>query len=94
MLRCFVSKILFIIQSSGLNAVCTDHTVTLLGWTSALTRLIYRAQGLSKRELLKEFVLPAMAANRAIQRLLNEFIDLVTECEAAEKASQSGGSIL
>nr|XP_024398569.1 protein HIRA-like isoform X2 [Physcomitrium patens] len=50
--------------------------------------------GLSKRELLKEFVLPAMAANRAIQRLLNEFIDLVTECEAAEKASQSGGSIL
>ncbi|KAG0575691.1 hypothetical protein M758_5G025400 [Ceratodon purpureus] len=50
--------------------------------------------GLRKRELLKEVVLPAMASNRAIQRLLNEFVDLVTECEAAQKASEPGGSIL
>lgn len=49
---------------------------------------------MSKRELLKGIVLPAMASNRAIQRLLNEFVDLVTECEAAEKALEPGGSIL
>jgi len=46
------------------------------------------AQGLRKRELLKDVVLPAMASNRAIQRLLNEFVDLVTECEAAQKVSE------
>jgi protein HIRA/HIR1 len=44
--------------------------------------------GMRKRELLKDVVLPAMASNRAIQRLLNEFVDLVTECEAAQKASE------
>jgi len=32
-------------------------------------------------------VLPAMASNRAIQRLLNEFVDLLSECEAAQQAS-------
>lgn len=67
-------------------------------WYCDLGFRIYKAavlaQGLKKRELLKEVVLPAMASNRAIQRLLNEFVDLVTECDAAQKASEPEGPIL
>eukprot|EP00850_Spirogloea_muscicola_P015169 SM000114S24132 [mRNA] locus=s114:115169:120348:- [translate_table: standard] len=35
--------------------------------------------GFHRRALLREVVLPAMTSNRAIQRLLNEFLDLVKE---------------
>ncbi|KAL3690600.1 hypothetical protein R1sor_016909 [Riccia sorocarpa] len=37
--------------------------------------------GMNKLDLLKQDVLPAMASNRAIQRLLCEFVDLLTEIE-------------
>ncbi|KAH7434805.1 hypothetical protein KP509_06G035200 [Ceratopteris richardii] len=42
--------------------------------------------GLKKHELLKSHVLPAMASNRSIQRLLNEVIDLMSELEASQQA--------
>ncbi|KAI5062273.1 hypothetical protein GOP47_0022812 [Adiantum capillus-veneris] len=42
--------------------------------------------GLKKQELLKSHVLPAMASNRSIQRLLNEVLDLVSELEARQQA--------
>jgi protein HIRA/HIR1 len=41
--------------------------------------------GMKKRELLKSEVLPAMASNRGVQRLLNEFVDLLSECEAQQQ---------
>ncbi|CAM6104964.1 unnamed protein product [Calypogeia fissa] len=41
--------------------------------------------GLKKRELLKHDVLPAMASNRSIQRLLAEFVDLLVEVESRTK---------
>jgi protein HIRA/HIR1 len=44
--------------------------------------------GMKKRELLKSEVLPAMASNRAIQRLLNEFVDLLSECKGLATDTQ------
>jgi len=41
-------------------------------------------QGMKKHKLLREDVLPSMASNRKVQRLLNEFMDLLSEYEAAE----------
>lgn len=35
--------------------------------------------GLKKHKLLKEDILPALASNRKVQRLLNEFMDLLSE---------------
>ncbi|KAI4334258.1 hypothetical protein L6164_018969 [Bauhinia variegata] len=43
--------------------------------------------GMRKHKLLREDILPAMASNRKVQRLLNEFMDLLSEYENAE-ASQ------
>lgn len=41
-------------------------------------------QGMKKHKLLREDILPSMATNRKVQRLLNEFMDLLSEYEAAE----------
>jgi protein HIRA/HIR1 len=41
-------------------------------------------QGMRKHKLLREDILPAMASNRKVQRLLNEFMDLLSEYESAE----------
>ncbi|XP_009414557.2 protein HIRA [Musa acuminata AAA Group] len=37
--------------------------------------------GMKKQKLLREDILPAMASNRKVQRLLNEFMDLLSEYE-------------
>ncbi|CAI9105597.1 OLC1v1004559C7 [Oldenlandia corymbosa var. corymbosa] len=42
--------------------------------------------GMEKHKLLKEDILPAMASNRKVQRLLNEFMDLLSEYEVCEEA--------
>ena len=42
------------------------------------------AQGMKKHKLLREDILPSMASNRKVQRLLNEFMDLLSEYEAAK----------
>lgn len=39
---------------------------------------------MKKHKLLREDILPAMATNRKVQRLLNEFMDLLSEYESAE----------
>lgn len=39
---------------------------------------------MKKHKLLREDILPAMASNRKVQRLLNEFMDLLSEYETAE----------
>jgi protein HIRA/HIR1 len=41
-------------------------------------------QEMKKHILLREDILPSMASNRKVQRLLNEFMDLLSEYEAAE----------
>nr|DAD24322.1 TPA_asm: hypothetical protein HUJ06_025786 [Nelumbo nucifera] len=40
--------------------------------------------GMKKHKLLREDILPAMASNRKVQRLLNEFMDLLSEYESIE----------
>ncbi|KAL0436310.1 UNVERIFIED_CONTAM: protein HIRA [Sesamum radiatum] len=40
--------------------------------------------GMNKHKLLREDILPAMASNRKVQRLLNEFMDLLSEYETTE----------
>ncbi|XP_057955872.1 protein HIRA isoform X2 [Malania oleifera] len=40
--------------------------------------------GMKKHKLLREDILPAMASNRKVQRLLNEFMDLLSEYECIE----------
>ncbi|CAL5432317.1 unnamed protein product [Camellia sinensis] len=40
--------------------------------------------GMKKHRLLREDILPAMASNRKVQRLLNEFTDLLSEYEIPE----------
>lgn len=39
---------------------------------------------MKKHKLLREDILPAMASNRKVQRLLNEFMDLLSEYETSE----------
>ncbi|KAK9079152.1 hypothetical protein SSX86_000822 [Deinandra increscens subsp. villosa] len=39
--------------------------------------------GIKKHKLLREDILPAMASNRKVQRLLNEFMDLLSEYKTA-----------
>lgn len=41
---------------------------------------------MKKHKLLRDHILPAMASNRKVQRLLNEFMDLLSEYENAETA--------
>lgn len=43
--------------------------------------------GVQKHKLLREDILPAMASNRKVQRLLNEFMDLLSEYGSAETTS-------
>lgn len=39
---------------------------------------------MEKHKLLREDILPAMASNRKVQRLLNEFMDLLSEYKSNE----------
>ncbi|GAB2234838.1 hypothetical protein Droror1_Dr00004105 [Drosera rotundifolia] len=41
--------------------------------------------GMKKHKLLKEDILPAMASNRKVQRLLSEFMDLLSEYEIVDQ---------
>jgi protein HIRA/HIR1 len=38
---------------------------------------------MKKHKLLREDILPSMATNRKVQRMLNEFMDLLSEYEGA-----------
>ncbi|KAI3883688.1 hypothetical protein MKW92_038814, partial [Papaver armeniacum] len=40
--------------------------------------------GMRKHKLLREDILPAMASNRKVQRLVNEFMDLLSEYGSIE----------
>ena len=44
---------------------------------------------MKKHKLLREDILPAMASNRKVQRLLNEFMDLLSEYGSAETNQDS-----
>ncbi|KMT05507.1 hypothetical protein BVRB_7g176310 [Beta vulgaris subsp. vulgaris] len=50
--------------------------------------------GLKKHKLLREDILPALASNRKVQRLLNEFMDLLSEYGSPETHTESHNPIL
>lgn len=50
-------------------------------------------QGMRKHKLLREDILPAMASNRKVQRLLNEFMDLLSEYENVENNVEPKASL-
>ncbi|CAO2824764.1 unnamed protein product [Amaranthus hypochondriacus] len=50
--------------------------------------------GLKKHELLRDDILPAVASNRKVQRLLNEFIDRLSEYGTVENQSEQNNSII
>ncbi|KAK9726979.1 hypothetical protein RND81_05G250000 [Saponaria officinalis] len=49
--------------------------------------------GLKKHKLLGEDILPALASNRKLQRLLNEFMDLLSEYDSVETVADLNKSI-
>lgn len=49
--------------------------------------------GLKKHKLLREDILPAMASNRKVQRLLNEFMDLLSEYGSTETHAEQDNAI-
>lgn len=51
-------------------------------------------QGLKKHKLLREDILPALASNRKVQRLLNEFMDLLSEYGSPETHTEPHNTIL
>ncbi|XP_057534112.1 protein HIRA-like isoform X2 [Amaranthus tricolor] len=50
--------------------------------------------GLKKHKLLREDILPALASNRKVQRLLNEFMDLLSEYGSTENNIEQNNSII
>lgn len=43
---------------------------------------------MNKHKILREDILPAMASNRKVQRLLNEFMNLLSEYDTSEMGSE------
>lgn len=50
--------------------------------------------GMKKQKLLREDILPAMASNRKVQRLLNEFMDLLSEYDNTTEANSDQMEII
>ncbi|KAE9593140.1 putative transcription factor WD40-like family [Lupinus albus] len=50
--------------------------------------------GMRKHKLLMEDILPSMASNRKVQRLLNEFMDLLSEYEIADANQDQRNPVL
>ncbi|GAB4859765.1 hypothetical protein Ancab_011243 [Ancistrocladus abbreviatus] len=66
----------FLGPPSGMGEVVSSN-LTNLSWDPCVL-------GMKKHRLLREDIIPAMASNRKVQRLLNEFMDLLSEYESAE----------
>lgn len=53
-----------------------------------------KLQGMRKHKLLRKDILSSMASNRKVQRLLNEFVDLLSEYENADANQDQGNPML
>lgn len=49
---------------------------------------------MKKHKLLREDILPSIASNRKVQRLLNEFMDLLSEYEITEVNQDQRNSVV
>ncbi|CAI0398255.1 unnamed protein product [Linum tenue] len=93
--QCLLSYIRFLAREadeSRLREVCESFLGPPTGMAEAATSSSDSKNvawdpcvlGMRKQKLLREDILPAMACNRKVQRLLNEFMDLLSEYEGAE----------
>ncbi|XAR59674.1 hypothetical protein NMG60_11015595 [Bertholletia excelsa] len=88
--QCLLSYIRFLAREadeSRLREVCESFLGPPTGMTEAAPldpkNLTWDpcVLGMKKHKLLRDDILPAMASNRKVQRLLNEFMDLLSEYE-------------
>ncbi|PIN25413.1 Histone transcription regulator HIRA, WD repeat superfamily [Handroanthus impetiginosus] len=94
--QCLLSYIRFLAREadeSRLREVCESFLGPPIGMAEPSSDLKTPAWdpfilGLNKHKLLREDILPAMASNREVQRLLNEFMDLLSEYETTETNSE------
>ncbi|GKU93865.1 hypothetical protein SLEP1_g7424 [Rubroshorea leprosula] len=87
--QCLLSYIRFLTREadeSRLREVCEGFLGPPSGMASDSDNPVWDpcVLGIRKHKLLKEDILPAMASNRKVQRLLNEFMDRLSEYENAE----------
>ncbi|KAJ6985896.1 hypothetical protein NC653_023735 [Populus alba x Populus x berolinensis] len=91
--QCLLSYIRFLAREadeSRLREVCESFLGPPTGMaesTSSDTKMVSWdpcVLGMRKHKLLREDILPAMASNRKVQRLLNEFMDLLSEYGSVE----------
>ncbi|KAE8676387.1 Protein HIRA [Hibiscus syriacus] len=73
-------------DESRLREVCESFLGPPTGMASDANNPAWDAYvlGMEKHKLLREDILPAMASNRKVQRLLNEFMDLLSEYVSVE----------
>ncbi|CAD6214841.1 unnamed protein product [Miscanthus lutarioriparius] len=92
--QCLLSYIRFLAREadeSRLREVCENFLGPPMGMLGSASSMEPKnpswdpdVLGMKKHKLLKEDILPSMASNRKVQRLLNEFMDLLSEYEAAK----------
>ncbi|KAK3443807.1 protein HIRA isoform X1 [Eucalyptus grandis] len=91
--QCLLSYIRFLTREadeSRLREVCESFLGPPAGMANATPSDTKTAAwdpfvlGIEKHKLLRDDILPAMASNRKVQRLLNEFMDLLSEYESIE----------
>uniref|UniRef100_A0A8R7VFU9 Protein HIRA n=1 Tax=Triticum urartu TaxID=4572 RepID=A0A8R7VFU9_TRIUA len=90
--QCLLSYIRFLAREadeSRLREVCESFLGPPMGMVGAVSTDANNPSwdpdvlGMKKHKLLREDILPSMATNRKVQRLLNEFMDLLSEYESA-----------
>lgn len=88
--QCLLSYVRFLAREadeSRLREVCENFLGPPTGMAEAASSTSNKPAwdpcvlGMKKQRLLREDILPAMASNRKVQRLLNEFMDLLSEYE-------------
>jgi len=89
--QCLLSYIRFLAREADeprLREVCESFLGPPTGMADATSTVDRKnpawdpcVLGMKKHKLLREDILPAMASNRKVQRLLNEFMDLLSEYE-------------
>ncbi|XP_038723909.1 protein HIRA-like isoform X2 [Tripterygium wilfordii] len=91
--QCLLSYIRFLAREadeSRLREVCENFLGPPTGMAEATSSDLKNLAwdpcviGMRKHKLLREDILPAMASNRKVQRLLNEFMDLLSEYDGSE----------
>ncbi|RLM92152.1 protein HIRA isoform X1 [Panicum miliaceum] len=102
--QCLLSYVRFLAREadeSRLREVCESFLGPPVGMAGSVPSMDPKnpvwdpdVLGMKKHKLLREDILPSMASNRKVQRLLNEFMDLLSEYEAAEtKADLMDGDL-